>query len=96
MESEIRIRLVLVDPPAGIDFGVQRGTGASHEPVFVQRSTRGDIAFDLRGLTWTLIRKAATSGGRVAARVPGTARDGGPNCATVELLDDWKVVSADD
>ena len=30
MKSELPIRLVLVDPPAGVDFGIQRGRGAQY------------------------------------------------------------------
>jgi len=37
----------------------------------------------LTGITWPLIRK----GTRLEARYAGTAKDGGPSCATVPLLD---------
>lgn len=47
----------------------------------------------LEGISWTLIRKAQTAGRRLEGRVPGTASDGGPNCATVALIGGWKVVS---
>lgn len=43
MEFEGRMRLVLVDPPAGIDFGIQHGRGAGYETLFVQQRTRGDL-----------------------------------------------------
>ena len=46
MEAEVPIRLVLVDPPAGVDFGVQKGKGVQYETLFVQQRTRGYIAFD--------------------------------------------------
>jgi hypothetical protein len=46
MESEVPIRLVLVDPPGGVDFGIQRGRGAQYEALFVQQRTQGDISFD--------------------------------------------------
>lgn len=46
MPFECPIRLVLVTPPAGIDFAIQRGRGAKAESVLVQRSTGRDIAFD--------------------------------------------------
>lgn len=148
MDREVQIRLILVDPPAGVDFGVQRGSGATYETLFVQRSARGDISFDfamtvaeggkggrpnfrgpfaqgppasrfiyidvgtcagqhdtpwsrrmkipLQGISPALAHKATAEPGRkLVARIPGTGRDGGPNCATVDLLDEWKVVSAD-
>jgi hypothetical protein len=47
MTAEVAIRIILVDPPAGVDFGVQRGRGAKYETLQVQRRTRGDIVFDL-------------------------------------------------
>jgi uncharacterized protein DUF5990 len=46
MESEVQIRLVLVDPPPGVDFGIQRGAGTDYESVFVQQRKRGDVSFD--------------------------------------------------
>jgi hypothetical protein len=47
MTADVTIRIVLVDPPPGVDFGVQRGRGAKYETLQVQRRTRGDIVFDL-------------------------------------------------
>jgi hypothetical protein len=145
MKSEVPIRLVLVDPPADVDFGIQRGRGTGYEPVLVQQRKRGDLSFDLPltvtenrkdglpnflgpfvqgpaakrfvyvdvgtyagqkdtpwarrmivplgGITWALIRKVLSSSGqRLSARIPGTGKDGGPNCATVKLLDGWQVI----
>src|SRR5687767_1718841 len=46
MKSELPIRLVLIDPPTNIDYGIQRGRGVSYEPVFVQQGKRGNLAFD--------------------------------------------------
>jgi len=46
MKSELPLRLVLVDPPANVDYGIQRGRGSKYEPMFVQQRTRGDVAFD--------------------------------------------------
>ena len=46
MESEVQIRLVLVDPPRDVDFGIQRGSGTDYESMFVQRRTRGDGFFE--------------------------------------------------
>lgn len=44
----------------------------------------------LGGITWSLIKKAA--GSVIEVRIDGTARDGGPACATVPLLGaGWKV-----
>ena len=46
LEAEVPMRLVLVDPPPGVDFGIQRGRGAQYETLFVQQRTRGDVSFD--------------------------------------------------
>jgi len=47
------------------------------------------IIIDLGDLTEKLVRK----GGRLEARVAGTAKDGGPACARVPLLDGgWRVL----
>lgn len=44
--SDLPLRLVLVDPPGGIDFGIQSGRGAAYETLFVQRRGEEDITFD--------------------------------------------------
>jgi hypothetical protein len=143
------MRLVLVDPPPGVDFGIQRGHGSQYETLFVQQRTRGDVSFDfsltvadnrkdglpnfqgsfaqgppagrfiyidvgtyagqkntpwsrrmkvpLEGITWSLIRRAMSRAGyTLSARIPGTGKDGGPNCATVQLLGDWQIIDARD
>jgi len=46
MKSELPIRLVLVDPPAGVDYGIQCGRGSGYEPMFVQQRKRADVVFD--------------------------------------------------
>jgi hypothetical protein len=46
MESDVPIRLVLVEPPPGIDFGIQRGSGARYETLFVQQGKQRDVVFD--------------------------------------------------
>jgi hypothetical protein len=145
MHTEVPIRLVLVDPPAGVHFGIQRGRGTDYESLFVQQRGDGNVSFDfsvtvadnqkdglpnfqgpfvqgpsssrfvyvdvgtyagqkdtqwarrmkvpLQGITSSLIRKAISKPGfRLAARIPGTGKDGGPNCATVQLLGDWEII----
>lgn len=56
MESDLSIRLVQVDPPPGVDFGIQRGGGAQYETLFVQQAKQGDVIFDF-SLTVTDNRK---------------------------------------
>ena len=46
MKSEVPLRLVLIDPPPGVDFGIQRGRGTKYEAVLVQQRKRRDVSFD--------------------------------------------------
>ena len=46
MESGLPIRLLLIDPPAGIDYGIQRGAGTDYGTLFVQQVKGGQIVFD--------------------------------------------------
>jgi hypothetical protein len=138
MEQELALLIVLENPPAGVDFGLQKGSGNNYETIQTQRSSKGDLSFTLSvrvgegkdgqpnflgpfaqgppqqrfvyldigkcagqldtqwsrrlkiplyGITWELIKK----GKPLEARVPGTAKDGGPNCATVKPFAGWKV-----
>lgn len=46
MEYDLPIRLVIVEPPPGVDFGIQHGSGAHYETRFVQQAKQGDVIFD--------------------------------------------------
>ena len=46
MKAELPIRLVLIDPPAHVDYGIQSGRGSKYEAMFVQQRKRGDVVFD--------------------------------------------------
>ena len=46
MDSELPIRIVLVEPPAGIDYGIQHGRGAKYDTILVQQRTGRDVTFD--------------------------------------------------
>lgn len=143
MKKALPLRLILVDAPSGVDYGVQRGRGADGEPTFVQQRVRGDVAFDfsitvsddgkhdrpgfsgefvqgtparrfiyidvgtyagqantpwsrrmivpLADITRDHVAKALTPGHCLSVRIPGTAKDGGPNCATVSFIEGWQV-----
>jgi hypothetical protein len=41
----------------------------------------------LYGITWALVKAAA--GTTLHTRVPGTHKDGGPNCATIKPFAGW-------
>ncbi|HSU17469.1 DUF5990 family protein [Longimicrobium sp.] len=134
-DRDLPLRIVVVRPPMGVAFAVQRGRDALLPPT---RASAGEIVFDLtvrvadRGgavnvlgpfahgtpadrfvyvssgtsagqagscwtrrakvktaaIDWPLVEAAlATPGAVLEARIEGTARDGGPCCATVPLLD---------
>ena len=138
MEHELNLLIILEDPPPGVDFGLQKGSGDPYETVQTQRSSTRDLRFELsvrvregkdglpnflgpftqgpaqqrfvyidigtyagqtntvwsrrlkiplRGITWELIKKGKT----LETRVPGTGKDGGPNCATVKPFAGWGV-----
>ena len=140
-DPEIPLRIVLVDPPAGVLFALQRGRSELVSPTM---SKGKDLSFDLtvrvandrdgpnflgpfvqgprggrfvyvnsgtlagqshtpwsrrakvalQGLTRGLVDRAAASPGKIlVARIAGRGRDGGPACATVPLLGEWKIGS---
>jgi hypothetical protein len=147
MGTDLPIRLMLVDAPPGVDFGIQHGSGSKYRTLFVQQATDGDVVFDfsvsvtehekdgspdfkgpfaqgppggrfiyidvgtyagqkdtawarrmkvpLKGITRSIIKQATSKPGhKLAARIPGKAKDGGPNCATVQLIGRWEVINA--
>jgi hypothetical protein len=146
MESELRLRIVLDAPPAGVDFGLQEGKGHEYKTIQTQRSKGNDISFEftvtvkdnrddglpnflgpltqgpttgrfiyidigklagqtdscwerrikvpLSGITWDMIQQvSADSNLVIEAHLPGTAKDGGPSCATVHPTQGWKCRS---
>ena len=146
VEHQLRLRVTVVRPPAGVQLCLQRGQS---EHVSPSLSTGEDVSFELAvrvkeagppgepprflgpfvqgptgarfvyvcvgtlagqadspwtrrakvpltGMTWETIREALNAGGGggavLEARYDGTARDGTPACASVKLLDGWRVV----
>jgi hypothetical protein len=53
---------------------------------------RRKLKVPLTGIAWDAIDRASDSRLVLEARVPGTAKDGGPACATVKPFDGWKLV----
>ncbi|MBL8816480.1 MAG: hypothetical protein JNL58_10655 [Planctomyces sp.] len=45
-ESEVRLRIVLIAPPSGVDFGVQEGKGNDYTTIHKQRSTGANLTFE--------------------------------------------------
>ena len=46
MENELTLRIILLKPPAGVDFGLQKGAGRDYETVQKQRSLGEDLKFE--------------------------------------------------
>jgi len=42
---EINLHLILVDPPSGVTFGLQKGSGSVYQTIQVQRSGIDDLHF---------------------------------------------------
>jgi hypothetical protein len=46
MDRELTFRIVLEKPPAGVDFGLQKGKGNAYETIQKQRSGTSDLHFE--------------------------------------------------
>jgi hypothetical protein len=46
MERELNLLIILENPPAGVDFGLQKGGGSNYETIQIQRSTTGNLSFE--------------------------------------------------
>ena len=46
MNEELSVRIILENPPAGVDFGIQKGSGNEYETILKQRSGEKDIVFE--------------------------------------------------
>ncbi|MEP7373022.1 MAG: DUF5990 family protein [Chitinophagaceae bacterium] len=143
MDKELAFRIVLEKPPAGIDFGLQKGSGSKYETIQKQRSENKDLNFEfivriknntsaqpiflgpfaqgssadrfiyidigscagqfntvwsrrlkvpLSGITQDMINEMMTDTNLLLeTKVPGTGKDGGPNCATVKPFSGWQL-----
>lgn len=45
-ETIVPLRIVLVDPPPGVDFGIQEGKGNDYKTTDIQRSKTGNLIFE--------------------------------------------------
>ncbi|HTD97727.1 MAG TPA: DUF5990 family protein [Mucilaginibacter sp.] len=143
MDQQLTLRIILENPPSGIDFGLQSGNGNNYITVQRQRSGINDLNFEfeikvkktvegkpnflgpyaqgtiddrfvyidigtyaghsdsvwgrrlkvpLKSISWADIEQATTGANKILeTRVPGTARDGSPTCATVKPFGGWYV-----
>ena len=80
---------VVQGPPAARFLYVSSGRRAGQAASCWDRRAK----IPLGDISWTLIRQLRTKpGGALAASIAGRAKDGGPACATVSLLDGgWSV-----
>lgn len=46
LKSDLPLRLILVEPPGGVDFGIQHGRGSDYATLFVQQRERPEMVFD--------------------------------------------------
>lgn len=46
MEGELKLRIILENPPSEVDFGLQKGRGTGYETVQKQRSKGTDLCFE--------------------------------------------------
>lgn len=48
MARELTLRIIIEDPPPGVDFGLQKGSGSSYDTVQTQRSQGQDLVFEFQ------------------------------------------------
>ena len=78
-------------PPSGRFIYIDIGKSAGQFDSCWQRR----IKIPLETITWEMIDSVLEKPKRlVQATIPGTAKDGGPSCATMKPIDGWKVVKA--
>lgn len=46
MVNQVTLRIVVEQPPPGVDYGLQKGRGGDYETVQTQRSKKGDLSFE--------------------------------------------------
>jgi hypothetical protein len=59
VERELTFRVVLQEPPSGVDFGLQIGRGADYKTVQKQRSCGQDLHFEFSVTVMAANNKAA-------------------------------------
>ncbi|UFH55848.1 DUF5990 family protein [Spirosoma sp. KNUC1025] len=143
MNQELTLKIILENPPSGVDFGLQKGSGSKYETIQIQRSSDKNLEFEfpiivklsedgppnflgvfvqgpptqrfiyidigtcagqkdtvwsrrlkipLTGIDLKTIKELSTNSTKVLeAKVPGTGKDNGPNCATVKPFAGWHI-----
>ena len=45
MKNTLPFRIIMIDPPAGVDYGIQEGSGSVYETIQKQRSSGKSLTF---------------------------------------------------
>ena len=48
MNQEFTLKIVLENPPGGVDFGLQKGSGNKYETIQIQRSSDKNVQFEFK------------------------------------------------
>ena len=48
MNQELTVRIILENPPPGIEFGIQKGSGNNYETILKQKSGIHDLSFEFK------------------------------------------------
>ncbi len=144
MKKALNLRINLLNPPVGVDFGLQKGSGNNYTIAQKQRATANDLIFEfsilvkedsekkqspklsgefvqgssdkfiyigigafvgqfdsiwsrrlkvpLTGITWEQVEQLYNNPDAILeTSVPGTGKDGSPNCATVKPFAGWLI-----
>ncbi|MEQ1798975.1 MAG: DUF5990 family protein [Lacibacter sp.] len=133
MNQELTLKIVLENPPSGVDYGLQKGSANKYQAIQIQRSSGKNLEFEfvitvkltndglpnflgefvqgppaqrfiyidigtyagqkdtgwsrrlkipLTEISLNTIKELSTDNNKILeARVPGTGKDNGPNCA---------------
>jgi hypothetical protein len=85
-QPKFRSSFVQGSPPDNFIY-IDIGTYAGQVSLWGRR-----LKIPLSGITWEVIDKLQSESNLILeTHVPGTAKDGSPNCATVKPFDGWKV-----
>jgi hypothetical protein len=58
-EIAVPLRIILVDPPPGVDFGIQEGKGNDYETIAIQRSKAGNLQLECTiSVEWKVEKEA--------------------------------------
>lgn len=88
-EMPVFLGLAAQGPPKERFVYIDIGTAAGQfDSIWSRR-----LKIPLKSITWELIEQLeASPQSFLEVRVPGTGKDGSPNCASVKLQEGWKLI----